>query len=151
MSEIESGQLVRVKRLDDSWRDFLYAGWIGRVGKVRDGRAWVDTDGYKKVQAVTFRDWFGLDELEDAKEAQVDVIWFKAEDGSEFYAEASEGGQARRRQVEAQVGRAREIGNPVVEVKLMEMDAEEYGRIPASNASAEFFGDGRGETTGGER
>lgn len=62
------GSLVRVRRLDDSRRDLLYSGFVGRIRRFRgegaEAEAFVDTDGFKQTQAVTFRDWFRLDELE---------------------------------------------------------------------------------------
>lgn len=63
------GDFVRVKRLADPRRDLLYHGFIGEVKHIRNGKAWVDTDGYPEVQAVTFRDWFALSDLDALKDA----------------------------------------------------------------------------------
>lgn len=68
LTSFGANELVRVKPLKNSRRDFLYRGWVGRIVRFRgeepDMEAFVDTDGYHRVQAVTFCDWFRLDELE---------------------------------------------------------------------------------------
>ena len=58
------GTLVRVKPLPDERRALMYAGKLGRITRLRDGEAWVDSDQASVSQAVSFRAWFLLDELE---------------------------------------------------------------------------------------
>jgi hypothetical protein len=58
------GVIVKVLATGQEPRDMMYAGWIGKVVEIRDGRSRVDSDAAGRLQAVSFCMWFPNSELE---------------------------------------------------------------------------------------
>lgn len=68
----------------------------------------------------------------------IEVVKFVTEGGQEHYAQAGPV-SSRLDLIRRYVKRAQAQGDPIRSLELLEMDEEDYWRIPATNASFTFF------------